>query len=277
MITYRQGNDERANRALDVLQQAHQCCGSDGRLSYQNNVPLSCNMYSIGCLTRTMFFLDSCMDALASILFFFSILKLFIVMIIYSFLCINSRNDRKSSDSDHHSINHSTEWRHSSSFDSSSTENLAKKILISSPIIRRAETRSHEPESMEKRRVILNDYEAQLPNKRVQCAAPLLFPTEKNPSNTTLDHQLMRKLSSISEKTERTGTDGSDCDILHVKSNNQKRPAPNIATLPTVKLTSTSLPPPPPPPLPKKLPIIKHRNKTGRDDDNDSGRFNIDL
>ncbi|CAF4509494.1 unnamed protein product, partial [Rotaria magnacalcarata] len=53
VITYRQGNDERASRALDMLQSIFHCCGSDGRLSFQNNVPSSCNMYSVGCLIRT--------------------------------------------------------------------------------------------------------------------------------------------------------------------------------------------------------------------------------
>ena len=273
VITYRQGTDERASRALDILQSSFRCCGYDGRLSFQNNVPLSCNMFSIGCLPRTMFFLDSCMDALAAVLLFFSILKLLIVMFFYSFLCVYQHNRRKHQDNDPHSMNNSSDWRHSSSFDASSSDNLPKKILISTPV-KRQDDIAHD-QFIEKRRIILNDYDAQTPNKRVQGAAALLpLSSSTSPASsasskslttmTSHEHNTLRKLSSISEKTERTETDESEPDLRRIKSSNAKRPA--IVTSAQQKRS--------PPPLPNKLPIIKHRRKIARDDenDNDSGK-----
>ena len=233
-------------------------------------------MFSVGCLPRTMFFLDSCMDALAAVLLFFSIIKLLIVMFFYSFLCIYQRNRRKYRDSDPHSMNNSSDWRHSSSFDASSTENLPKKILISSPVTRRDDI-AHQ-EFAEKRRVILNDYDAQTLNKRVQGAAVLLplssstSPTSSASSKsltTSHEQNTLRKLSSISEKTERTETDESEPDLRRVKPLHAKRPA--IITSAQQKRS--------PPPLPNKLPIIKHRRKIAGDDenDNDSGQNIISL
>ncbi|CAF1223168.1 unnamed protein product [Adineta ricciae] len=263
VITYRQGNDERASRALDILQSSFQCCGSDGRLSFQNNVPLSCNMFSIGCLTRTMMFLDDCMDALAYVLLFFSLLKLFIVIYFYSFLCIHQRHQRKHLDNSRQSINDPSQWRHSSSFDSSSSENLPKKIPFSSP----AMTNHHDNDFVEKRRVILNDYDSHLPDKRVQNAAPILslpiLHSTAALSTPSFEQQALRKLSSISEKTERTETDDSEPDILRIRQYNSKRKMIITAVNQNQQ----------PPPLPKKLPTIKNRHKPIGDDeiDQDSG------
>ena len=264
VITYRQGNDERASRALDQLQIIFRCCGSDGRLSYQNNVPLSCNMYSVGCLTRTMFFLDSAMDALAAFLLLFSIIKLLIVIFFYSFLCLFYHYRQKNSDVQSNSANDSSRWPHSSSFDSSS-ESLPKKMLISSPLT----NSDHQHHSIandytEKRRIIHNEYDLQSSNKRVQ--SPAMLPSEPIPStmisNLSPDsgeEQASRKLSSISEKTERTGTDESEPDLLRVKHYHSKR-----------KAIITSLNAKQPPPLPKKLPTIKNRRKTTGDEENDN-------
>ncbi len=275
VITYRQGNDERASRALDILQSTFRCCGSDGRLSYQNEVPLSCNMFSVGCLTRTMFFLDSCMDALAAILLLFSLIKLLIVIYFYSFLCLYQRYRRKHPETNHPSMNDSTRWRQSSSFDSSSTDNIPKKILISSPMTKHDDKNNRENDYIEKRRVILNEYESQSPNKRVQSAATILLPPPPPPSNNnknlttpSFEQQTLRKLSSISEKTEKTETDDSEPDLLRIRQFNSKRKA-------IITAVNKKPPPPPPPPLPKKLPTIKNRKKIVRDDenDNDSGIF----
>jgi hypothetical protein len=214
------------------------------------------------------------MDALAAVLLLFSILKLFIVLFFYSFLCVYQRNRRKYRENDPHSMNNSSEWRHSSSFDSSSTENLPKKILISTPVTRQDDI-AH-PEFVEKRRVILNDYDSQTPNKRVHGAAVLLPLSSSSPASpaspasnkslttTSHEHSTLRKLSSISEKTERAETDESEPDLLRIKPLNPKRQA--IITAAHQKRS--------PPPLPNKLPIIKHRRKIARDDenDNDSGR-----
>ena len=239
-------------------------------------------MYSVGCLTRTMYFLDTSMDALALILLFFSVVKLFLVMFFYSFICLHQRSERKDSDGHPQLMDHSPKWRHSSSFDSSSSDNLPKKILISPPMT------THEHEFIEKRRVIQNDYDSQMPKKGVQSAAPMLPPpppplpppalpstsSSASSSSSTTNHnlasacheqQVSRKLSSISEKTERTETDDSEPDLLRLKHHHQTRKA--IVTPVQQKQT-------PAPPLPKKLPIIKNRRKTEGDDENDddSGR-----
>ncbi|CAF3495903.1 unnamed protein product [Rotaria sp. Silwood1] len=273
VITYRQGNDERASRALDILQVAFRCCGSDGRLSYQNNVPPSCHMYSVGCLTRTMFFLDSCMNVLASILLLFSLIKLLLVIYFYSFLCMYEQYRQKHHKNNSHLINESSHWRNSSSFESSSSDNLPKKILLSSAVTNQDKITNHDNEYIEKRRIVLNEYDSQLPNKRVQNAAmilppppppPLPPPLNNNISAPPYEQQVSRKLSAISEKSERTETDDSEPDLLRTKQYNPKRKA--IITAVNQKQKQ----PPPPPPLPKKLPMIKSRRKIGRDDDNDN-------
>ncbi len=213
-------------------------------------------MYSVGCLTRTMFFLDSCIDILAYILLFFSLIKLFIVIFFYSFLCIYQRHRQKH----HPTMTDSSHWRHSSSFDSSSSDNLPKKILLTSSM-----TNQHENDNqyVEKRRVILNDYDSHSPDKRVQNAPMILAPpipsSNNHLSTPSYEQQTSRKLSSISEKTEKTETDDSEPDLLRIKQSNSKRKA--IITAVNQKQ---------PPPLPKKLPNIKNRKKIVRDDENDN-------
>ena len=265
VITYRQGNDERANRALDILQSTFRCCGSDGRLSFQNNVPLSCNMYSIGCLTRTIYFLDSSIDALAYVLLFFSLIKLFIVLFFYSFLCMYQKHRQKYSKKTRHLINDSRLRRHSSSFDSSSTDDLPKINLIPSTMTNQDENNNHNNEYVDKRRVILNEYESSIPNKRIQTTS-IISPSSSlnnNGFNTCYEQHVSRKLSSISEKTEKTETDDSEPDLLRIRQYHPKRKT--IITAVNQKRY--------PPPLPKRLPIIKNRRKIVRDDeiDNDSG------
>ena len=56
VITNRRDTDEQRNRAVDFLQ-------SDGRLSFQNDVPLSCYTYSADCMMQTKYFLGSCLNA----------------------------------------------------------------------------------------------------------------------------------------------------------------------------------------------------------------------
>jgi hypothetical protein len=219
-------------------------------------------MYSIGCLTRTMFFLDSCMDALASILLFFGLIKLLIVIFFYSFLCIYQRERQKHPENNHHLMNDpSPQWRHSSSFDSS-TENIPKKILLSPTMTNQNINNNHHHEFIEKRRVVLNEYDSQSPNKRVQNAPLILSPPLINDPSTPSDEQqqILRKLSSISEKTEKTETDDSEPDLLRGKQYNPKRKA--IITAVNQKRQ--------PPPLPKKLPTIKNRRNIVREDDNDN-------
>ena len=269
VITYRNGNDERASRALDILQAAFRCCGSDGRLSYQNNVPSSCSIYSAGCLTRTMFFLDSCMDGLAYVVLFFSLIKLFIVIYFYSFLCTYQRYRQKNSENSRHLINNSPQWGHSSSLDSSSTDNIPKKILLPSQTLKSNEINNRDNEYVEKRRVVLNEYDSESSNNRVQNPAMILPSSFNNNLPKSFDEQQQSlNLPSISEKTEKIEINDSESDLLHINQVNLKRKAIITAVNRKVKQ---------PPPLPKKLPIVKNRRKIRRDDeyDNDSGIFDI--
>ncbi|CAF0949574.1 unnamed protein product [Rotaria sordida] len=264
VITYRQGNDERAKRALDKLQLTFHCCGSDGRLSYQNNVPLSCNMFSIGCLTRTMYFLDSWMDILAYILLFFSLIKLFIILFFYSFLCLYQKHRLKKN---RHSINDSFIWRHSSSLDSSLADNLSKKALMSTTITNNDIDDNHDNNYIEKRRILPNEYEpsSSSPSNQQRLNTSIISPSSFNNNNneltTSYEQYTSRKLSSISERTEKSETDDSEPDLLHLKHYNPKRKAIITAVHQKQYLT----------PLQKQLPIIKSRRKIIRDDDNDSG------
>lgn len=203
VITYRQGNDERARRALDFLQLTFRCCGSDGRLSFQNNVPPSCNMFSIGCLTRTLYFLDSCLDALAFVLLIFSLIKFFLILFFYSFICLYKKDQRKDSTDlkqQHKRYNYddSSLWKHSSSFDSSSNENLTKKPLLLPKIIHQE-----------------NDYQ----HETIQSSndnQPVIY----------YEQQPTRKLSLILEKTEN---DENESDTI-------RHPKPrSIITKPIVK------------------------------------------
>ncbi|CAF3351698.1 unnamed protein product [Rotaria socialis] len=269
VITYRQGTDERAKRALDKLQSTFRCCGSDGRLSYQNNVPLSCNMYSIGCLTRTMFFLESWMDVLAYILLFFSLIKLFIVLFFFSLLCLYQRNGRNRLKNNRNLINGSSAWRHSLSVDSSSGDNLSKAVLMPTTIIN-----NDEHGNVEKRSVIQNEYDtaaaaaaatsSSSSNQRTQNTSMILPPSSAAYNNAlaiAYEPYASRKLSSISERTEKSETDESEPDNTRLKNLNSQRKAIITSVYPKQYL----------PLLSKQLPIVKSRRKHVREDDNDSG------
>ena len=215
VITYRQGTDERANRALDFLQSSFRCCGSDGRLSFQNHVPLSCNMYSIGCLTRTMYFLDSCLDALAYVLLFFSLIKFFLVLFFYSYLCIY-HNDRRHWNKSRALADDRSAYRYSSSFESSSPETLPKKVRIVSTHDDDDDDQQQQQQNdyVEQRRMITDDYDQSRPT-----TTTAFYQTE------FYEPRSSRKLSSISEKTEKTETDDSDPDLLRLKHYKSKRRA----------------------------------------------------
>jgi hypothetical protein len=221
VITYRQGTDERAKRALDILQLTFRCCGSEGRLSYQNNVPLSCTMFYVGCLTRTIYFLDATMDSLAFVLLFFSLIKFFLILFFYSFLCLHRKNRLKSNDQ---LIENSSISRHSSSFDSSSTDNLPRKNFLLPTTTNQEE---NENEYTEKQ----HDYSGSSPNT-------------------------LRKLSAISERTERTETDESEIDLLHSRYYQPKHNE-YITTIVPIKY----------PPIKTRRRIIRNDN----DGDDDSG------
>ncbi|CAF5222127.1 unnamed protein product, partial [Rotaria magnacalcarata] len=97
---------------------------------------------------------------------------------------------------------------------------------------------------------------------------PLPIPISSKLSTPSYESQVSRKLSSISEQTEKTETDDSEPELLHIKQYNSKRKA--IITAANEKDKQ-------PPPLPTKLPMIKNRKRIARDDDNDndSGSFKI--
>ncbi|CAF0989113.1 unnamed protein product [Didymodactylos carnosus] len=291
VISYRQGNDERANRALDVLHQAFKCCGSDGRLSFQNQAPASCGsstrLYTTGCLIRTIDFLNIHMDVMAYFLLFVSILKLFIVIYYYTYLCIRQRY-RKNRQKllGNGNLNG---WQ-SSSYESS-TENIPKKFL----------TKNVEDDYNDEMNE--NDYgkkshrKQQLPyvldnsGKRYETTItiPKRSPTEQLSATANVyDQQQLssansRKLSSISEKTEKTETDDSDGDLRtkrayydqQKQSNNKNIRKGNLARA-TLNFNQKL----PPPINSKKISFVKNRrilgnkiltNNNDEDDDNDSG------
>ncbi|UJR08808.1 hypothetical protein I4U23_013063 [Adineta vaga] len=253
VITYRQGTDERAKRALDILQFTFRCCGADGRLSYQNNVPLSCNMFSTGCLNRTLYFLDSWMDALAYVLLFFSLIKFFIVLFFYSFLCIYYRNRQNQSS------NNPIIWRRSSSLDSLSGNNLPRKQLLSSPPNPPPRTTIIDQDENENRYV---EQRRLTSNKGPENGSTAIVPSllnDKDLEDYYERERISRKLSSISERTEKTETDESEPELLRLKYYTPNRKT-IISTVqdkyhPTIQ--------------PKKLPLIKIRRKPLREDEND--------
>jgi hypothetical protein len=203
VTTYRQGTDERANRALDFLQQSFRCCGSNGRGSFHNYVPLTCNMYNIGCLTITMDFLNSCMDALSSVLLTFSLIQLVIVLFFYAYLCIYQHEHRKHAQS--LTSNHLSTHHRSSSFDASSTESLPKMVR---PIS--FENDEHDDNEQQCHTSTNDEYFS----TTIVSPTVLIDPLDLYALNST------RKLSSI---TERTETDESESDGSHLKLYAHKR------------------------------------------------------
>jgi hypothetical protein len=198
-------------------------------------------MFYVGCLTRTIFFLDACMDALAYTLLFFSLIKLFIIIFFYSFLYVYRRQRQKRVKKNFHFNDDSSIGRYSSSFDSSPpVDNLQRKTFIS-PIIT-------DQDENENRRILHNEYETSI-----------ISPSNELP--TYYEQNVPRKLSSISEITEKTETDDSESDLSHVQYFKPKRKA----------IITTIHQKPSPPVYPKRKPIIKNRRKIIQDDDNDSG------
>lgn len=243
VITYRQGTDERARRALDLLQITFRCCGADNRISsYQNNVPSSCNMYNAGCLPHTLFFLDICMNTLAYTLLFFSLIKLIISLFFYTFICIYQRQRQNLAKKRRYINDDSSLYRYSSSFDSSSTDNIPKRSFITSIELNQDE---HDNDYIEKQQ----EYDL--------SDTTIISPSNVLPSY--YENKITRKLSSISEKTEKTETDESDPDLLRSRNYKPER-IPMITTIVNPSISTT-----------KKIPIVKIRRKIPRDEDNDSG------
>ncbi|CAF5228767.1 unnamed protein product, partial [Rotaria magnacalcarata] len=114
-------------------------------------------------------------------------------------------------------MNESLRWRHSLSYDSSSPGNMPQKIFT---IANQDKITNNDNNYVEKRRIILNEYDSQSANKRVENAAmilpaaplppPLPIPISSKLSTPSYESQVSRKLSSISEQTEKTETDDSE-------------------------------------------------------------------
>ncbi|CAF0897007.1 unnamed protein product [Adineta ricciae] len=245
VITYRQGTDERAKRALDILQYTFSCCGADGRLGYQNNVPSSCNMFSVGCLNRTLYFLDSCMDALAYVLLFFSLIKFFIVIFFYSFLCMHYRSRQSPP------MYNSSTWRPSTSLDPSPR----KQVLPP----RKVDHDDNHDRYTEQRRSQSNEYHKSSHENITTSIVPSTL-TNKDLAEYYERQFVSRKLSSISERTEKTETDESEPDLLRLKYNPSNRKATTSTVQENFQLSVVP---------PKKTPIIKARRKPTREDEND--------
>jgi hypothetical protein len=221
-------------------------------------------MFNEGCLGPTMFFLDSWMDALSYILLFFSLIKLFIVIYFYSFLCLNyqyrqKRLEKKNRDL----INDSSMYRHSSSFNSSSTENLPKRILMPSTRTNQDESDNSDHEYNDSRRVLLDEYDSSTSPTKKTYTTTIISPSSFDNNGLTAYYEQhgSRKLSSISEKTEQNETDEGESDPSRLKLYKPKRTV--IVTNVQQKYQ--------PPPIPKRLSIIKNRRNILREDENDSG------
>jgi hypothetical protein len=170
-------------------------------------------MYSVGCLTRTMYFLDSCLDALAFVLLFFSLIKFFLVLFFYSYLCIY-HNDRRRWNKSRALADDRSIYRYSSSFESSSPETQPKKVRIVS-------TRDDDDDDGDAQQ--LNDYVEQ--QRMITDHYDQSRPTTAFYQTEFYEPRSSRKLSSISEKTEKTETDDSDPDLLRLKHHKSKRRA----------------------------------------------------
>ncbi|CAF0933800.1 unnamed protein product [Didymodactylos carnosus] len=294
VIHYRQENDERVNHALDVLHQAFKCCGSDGRLSFQNQAPASCGssirLYTTGCLIRTIDFLNIHMDLMAYFLLFISILKLFIVIYYYTYLCI-----RKYYRKHHQKVfgNKSMNGCQSSSYDSS-IENLPKTFLSRNiEEVYNDEMNENNYSKKTQHQKQQSPYVLDSSGKRYETSVitiPKRYPSEQLTAAAVNVYEQQqssssnpRKLSSISEKTEKTETDDSDADLKakriyyeqqkhsnrNIRKESLTRAMPNYNQKMTPSINS------------KKISAIKsrrtHRNKIPtsnnnyEEEDNDSG------
>ena len=255
VITYRQGTDERANRALDFLHSSFRCCGADGRLSFQNNVPLSCNMFSVGCLTRTIYFLNTCMDALAFVLLFFSLIKLCIILFLYSYLCIHENDRRKRWPKTSSPLPCDPKIRQHSSPDGS-----PKKVRVAFALSDTDDYDEHR--LLDNRSVMPNDYD--ISSNLSTLTATIVSPNYANvtgPGAASCEQPALWKLSSIMEVPERTETDDSEPDLPRPRQNSWKT---TITAIPKRRH---------PPPLPRQMPVTINWRSHGRDDEyaNDSG------
>ena len=164
-------------------------------------------MFYIGCLTRTIYFLNACLDSLSFVLLFFSLIKLFIIIYFYSFLCLSHGKRKDQSKRNREFYDDSSVWRHSSSFESSSaTDNQPRRSLIL-PRMNSQEENNNEYETT----IVSSTYSP--PQQRIQKIV-----NDSPP-------RVSRKLSVISEKT-----DDSDPDLLR----NPKR-KPWITTIQPTK------------------------------------------
>jgi hypothetical protein len=136
--------------------------------------------------------------------------------------------------------------------DSSPVDYVPKKTRISSLIANQDENENDD-----------NEYDLSLPNKRIENPSTRISSSSLNNNGSTIYYEkqpLYRKLSSISEKTEKTETDDSETDLSRLYYYKPKQ----RTMIPTIHLKQYPIP------SPKNLPIIKARRKIVRDDDNDN-------
>jgi hypothetical protein len=136
--------------------------------------------------------------------------------------------------------------------DSSPVDNIPKTTLISSLIANQDENENND-----------NEYDLSLPNKRIENTSTRISSSSLNNNGSTAYYEkqpVYRKLSSISEKTEKTETDDSETDLSRLYYYKPKQ----RTMIPTIHLKQYPIP------SPKNLPIIKARRKIVRDDDNDN-------
>ena len=113
------------------------------------------------------------MDSLAFVLLFFSLMKFFIIIFFYSYLGLNQKHRNKRLESSSHLIEDDSIWRHSSSFNSSPTDTSQRKHFV-------------------------------LPSIKTDEENQSEYHCSSSPPNSP------RKLSAISERTERNEPDEID-------------------------------------------------------------------
>ena len=117
---------------------------------------------------------------------------------------------------------------------------------------------------LENRSVVLNDYDISSSSNPSAVTTTIISPNYSNdtsPAAASYEQRPSRKLSSISELTEKTETDESEPDLSRPRLYNRH---PTIIAIPKRRY---------PPPLPRQLPVIMIRRSLARDDEyaNDSG------
>jgi hypothetical protein len=116
--------------------------------------------------------------------------------------------------------------------DSSPVDNIPKTTLISSLIANQDENENND-----------NEYDLSLPNKRIENTSTRISSSSLNNNGSTAYYEkqpVYRKLSSISEKTEKTETDDSETDLSRLYYYKPKQ----RTMIPTIHLKQYPIPSP---------------------------------